>query len=136
MKSLVTLFVSALIYFPAQAKESSPQLEIKINQEQQEIQTQSSYHYNFGGVRVHWSRWADIYLRNTGHEYLPIHNVYVSGSAFWGWSNCPRYLAPGYSCYARVEFRPWHEGSFYGRLRFEFPYRGINVDLYGYGTRY
>lgn len=134
MKLVLSIFIGIFLAFPTFAKSGS--VELTVNPATLETQSSRYYYYNFGNVRVNWSEWADIYLRNTGVEPLNVRGVFIMGSAYWAWSNCPNLLYPGQSCLTRVEFRPWHEGSFTGRLRFAFPYDSIYVDLYGWGVRW
>lgn len=134
MKTLTQLLFGILISFPALAHSSS--LEITKNSDSIQSQGNQYYRYDFGLVRVNWSQYADFSLRNTGSTPLPIRGIFISGSRFWAWSNCPAVLSVGQRCWTRVEFRPWWEGSYYGRLRFAFPDGNIFIDLYGWGTRY
>lgn len=140
MKFLFTALLSALISFSVHSAHALSRdtntVELAIDHNHIQTLANKYYYYNFGNVRVHTSQWADIYLRNTGSDYLNVQGVFVTGNAFWAWSNCPNYLAPGASCLARVEFQPWYEGSFNGRLRFKFPGGNVYVDLYGYGRNY
>lgn len=134
MKRLMCMVLAAFLSVPAWAQNEPA--EVTVNPNTIETQSRDYYYYNFGSVRVNWSRYADIYLRNTGHEPLHVRGVFISGSAFWAWSYCPNVLYPGQSCLTRVEFRPWYEGYFSGALRYQFPHGSIWVDLYGWGTRY
>lgn len=133
MKLLFIFILEVFFTFPALA---APALELSVNPQKIETHSNKYYYYNFGNVRVNWSEWTDIYLRNTGPQPLSVRGIFVTGSAFWAWSNCPNWLAPGQSCVTRVEFRPWHEGSFSGRLRYSLGDGNIYVDLFGWGTRW
>lgn len=135
MKLLLSIFLASCLSLPI-ISQAGPSIEVSVNPTTVETQHNKYYYYNFGNVRVNWSEYADIYLRNTGNEPLYVHGVYISGSAFWAWSHCPNYLYPGQSCLTRVEFRPWYDGYFSGTLRFSFPDGSIVVDLYGWGVRY
>ncbi|ASD63454.1 Ig-like domain-containing protein [Bdellovibrio bacteriovorus] len=134
MKLLLSIFLAASLCLPL-TTQAAP-LEVTVTPSTIETQSHQYYYYNFGSVRVNWSQYADIYLRNTGHEPLYVRGVYISGAAFWAWSQCPNYLYPGQSCLTRVEFRPWYEGYFSGALRFAFPNGSIVVELYGWGVRW
>lgn len=134
MKLLLSIFLAAGLYGPLNV--NAAPMEITVTPATIETQNHQRYYYNFGSVRVNWSQYADIYLRNTGHEPLYIRGVYISGAAFWAWSQCPNYLYPGQSCLNRVEFRPWSEGYFSGTLRFALSNGNLMVDLYGWGVRY
>lgn len=134
MKRLISIILTTFLCGAAGAQ--TEPAEVTVNPRNIEAQSRDYYYYNFGNVRVNWSRYADIYLRNTGYEPLYIRGVFIAGTAFWAWSYCPKVLYPGQSCLTRVEFRPWYEGAFSGTLRYQFPHGSIWVDLYGWGTRY
>ena len=134
MKTLLSIILTMAIQWPALSL-ATP-VELRVNPATIEAQSNRYYYYNFGSVRLNWSQYADLYLRNTGTEPLQIRAIYISGATFWAWSQCPEYLAPGQACLTRVEFHPWYEGYFSGSLRFKFPDGNIIVDLYGWGVRY
>lgn len=134
MKLLLSIIFGLIISMTAFATNNS--LELSYNSEEIHPQTTKYYSYNFGSVLVNWSRYADFYLKNNGRSHLNIHGIYILGNSYWAWSNCPRDLAPGQRCLTRVEFRPWFEGFFTGRLRFALPSDNIIIDLYGWGVRY
>lgn len=134
MKLLLSIFLGILLYVPGFAAKAP--LELSFTADSVNNHSTQYYSYNFGGVRVNWSQYADFYLRNSGNLPLRVRGVYITGSSYWAWSNCPRDLYPGQRCLTRVEFRPWSEGSFYGRLRFAFPDGNIYIDLFGWGVRY
>nr|BFD59917.1 hypothetical protein CKG001_20240 [Bdellovibrio sp. CKG001]BFD63324.1 hypothetical protein BdHM001_20050 [Bdellovibrio sp. HM001] len=134
MRNLLSIILTMTLQLPVLAL-ASP-VELRVSPTTIEAQSSRYYYYNFGSVRVNWSQYADLYLRNTGQEPLQIRGIYITGAAFWAWSQCPEFLFPGQSCRTRVEFRPWHEGYFSGALRFKFPDGNIIVDLYGWGVRY
>lgn len=136
MKLLILLTFGIFLNLPALADVSRNPFEISIAPDAIQEQHNRYYSYNFGTVRVNWSQYADFVLRNTGSSVLHIRGVYISGTSYWAWTNCPRYLRPGQRCLARVEFRPWSEGYYTGRLRFALSYGNIFVDLYGWGSRY
>jgi len=133
MRFLLGLLLTAFIALPAGAK---PSLEVTLGDKPLKTQYDRYYYYNFGSVPVNFSRYADFTLRNVGNQPVYLRGVFIIGSAFWAWSNCPPYLFPGQACLTRVEFRPWHEGSFNGRLRFAFPTDNIYIDLFGWATRW
>lgn len=134
MKLLLGFIFGIFISLPSFAAKST--LEISLNtQSAQDLATQY-YSYNFGSVRVNWSQYADFYLRNNGTSPVQMRGVYITGISFWAWSNCPRVLLPGQRCLARVEFRPWSEGSYFGRLRFAYLGGNIYINLYGWGVRF
>ncbi|UXR63282.1 hypothetical protein EZJ49_09350 [Bdellovibrio bacteriovorus] len=134
MKILLSIILTMILQMPVFAL-ASP-VELTVNATTIEAQSSKRYYYNLGSVRVNWSQYADLYLRSTGRNPVQVLGVYISGAAFWAWSQCPNYLLPGQSCLTRVEFRPWHDGYFSGALRFKFPDGNIFVDLYGWGVRY
>lgn len=138
MKILSSFLMGAfLLLTPATFAATDSGLSLEISSDALSTQNNRYYYYNFGQVRVHFSEWADFYLRNTGNAPLYIQGVYMqSGSAYRAWSSCPAYLYPGQQCLARVEFRPWYEGYETGRLRFKFSGGNIYVDLSGWGSRY
>lgn len=133
MKLLASLVLGALLSVQSLSFAETKSTEISIKADSLSAQYNQYYYYNFGQVRVNWSEWADFWLRNTGNGPLYIHSVYVYGTAFRSWSNCPVYLYPGQSCLTRVEFRPWYRGYETGRLRFQFSNGNIFVDLSGWG---
>ncbi|XGC79590.1 hypothetical protein ACES2L_09655 [Bdellovibrio bacteriovorus] len=132
MKLLIGILLVVTLHSLAQAK---PAVQLSINPEQISAKADKFYYYNFGHVPVNFRERADIYLRNTGDENLEVKGIYILGSAYWAWSNCPNRLGPNQVCRTTVEFRPWHDGYFAGRLRFAFPVDNIYVDLYGWGRR-
>ncbi|WP_415063874.1 hypothetical protein [Bdellovibrio sp.] len=134
MKILLSIFLVILFCFPNHG--AAAPMEISTSSDHLKTQYDKYYYYDFGNVRVNWSEYADIYLKNTGSHPLHLRGVFIQGSAFWAWSNCPTWLSPGQRCLARVEFRPWTNGYFSGRLRFAFPDGNIYVDLYGWGDRW
>ncbi|MEK2645778.1 hypothetical protein [Bdellovibrio sp. BCCA] len=134
MKLLMSILLGFFLSHPCFAK--SDAVEISVSPSSLSSQSGRYYYYNFGNVRLNFSEWADITLRNTGVEPLNIRGVFIMGSGYWAWSNCPNFLIPGQTCLTRVEFRPWYEGYFTGRLRFAFWDDSIYVDLYGWGVRW
>jgi hypothetical protein len=100
------------------------------------IESRNYYTYNFGNVQVNYSAYQYFYLRNIGNYPITLYGVYISGTSYWARTNCPPVLNPGFSCTTQVEFRPWYEGYFPGRLRFQLNTGSEIVDLYGWGVRW
>ncbi|WII71652.1 hypothetical protein QJS83_14380 [Bdellovibrio sp. 22V] len=144
MRTFLAFFLGTFLSLTSDvyAKDASPPLaptsplQISVNNETLKEESNQYYYINFGSVRVHWSRYENVILRNTGAYPVEIRGVFITGSAFYAWSNCPRWLQPRETCATRVEFRPWYDGHFAGRLRFAFSYDNIYVDLYGWGVRW
>ncbi|MFS4461181.1 hypothetical protein [Bdellovibrio sp. HCB2-146] len=137
MKLISSLLLGALLIFSSASFAKKSPMNLEISSDVLSSQGNKYYSYHFGQVRVNWSEWADLYLRNTGNGPLYVQGVYLHGSsAFRAWSNCPAYLYPGQSCLTRVEFRPWYEGYDTARLRFALADGNIYVDLGGWGVRY
>lgn len=136
MKLLFGLALSCLLSLPAwSAPPASPQQQVEIEiSDGASTQHSRRYSYNFGSVRVNWSEWAYITLRNTGYGPVSIYGVSVYGAGFSGWTGCPYYLYGGQSCTTRVEFRPWSQGYYNGRLDFRLSSGNIYFDLYGWGV--
>lgn len=132
MKHLLSIFLGLWISLPFTSK--AQVLELKNPSPALTLKSSRHYSYNFGQVPVNWSRWTEIRLRNNGPGPLIIRGVFVTGSAYFAWSDCPAYLGQGQICNTQVEFRPWHNGYFPGRLRFAFPNESIYVDLVGWGV--
>ena len=135
MKLLVTLILSLSFSLTVPAKNNAP-LELSVSADSLSNRSTERWTYNFGSVLINTSRFADFYLKNIGSTPLKIRGIYLSGGAFWAQSNCPEFLQPNHRCITRVEFRPWSEGSFYGRLRYVLVNKVIYIDLYGWGVRY
>ncbi len=136
MKLLSSLVLGALLAFQPASWADTSSKELTITTDTITAERNRYYSYSFGQVRVNWSEWADFWVRNNGHSPVYMQSVYVYGSAYRGWSDCPSYLYPGQSCLTRVEFRPWHEGYETGRLRISFSTGSIYIDLSGWGVRY
>lgn len=137
MKFLSSFLMGALLLLSPTTFAANEAMNLEISSDAISTQGNRYYSYNFGQVRVHYSSWADFYLRNNGNGPLYVQGIYLqSGSAYRAWSDCPAYLYPGQQCLTRVEFRPWYEGYETGRLRFKFAEGNIYVDLSGWGTRY
>lgn len=133
MPVLLSFFFGLFFQLPGHATPNSREFSITAKSLQE--QSNQRYSYNFGSVRLYWSQYADFYLRNTDSQALPLRGVFITGSSYRAWSDCPRTLSPGKRCLTRVEFRPWTEGYFTGRLRFAFPDENIYVELFGWGLK-
>lgn len=133
MKHLLSIFLGLTICLPMNA--TAQILELKTPSAALTVKSSRHYSYNFGQVPINWHRWAEIRLRNNGPDPLIIRGVFITGSTYFSWSDCPPFLAQGQSCNTHVEFRPWREGFFPGRLRFAFSSESIYVDLFGWGVR-
>ncbi|MNJ94762.1 hypothetical protein D3C87_124640 [compost metagenome] len=142
MKIFLTLALASIIALPAWSSSSPTMPDPTTPQDQLEVTISDSpateghrrYTYNFGNVRVNWSQWAYINLRNTGYSTIRVYHVNIYGSGFSGWSSCPYYLHGGQVCSTRVEFRPWSRGYYSGRLDYILSSGNIYVDLYGWGV--
>lgn len=94
------------------------------------------YSFNFGPTPVNSIRYTYITLTSTGSGNLYLDDITLWGAGFWGRWNCPRVMPPGAQCSVYVEFRPWYEGNFSGRLTFCTSAGNYIMDLFGWGTRW
>lgn len=132
MKYLLSIFLT-LFYSQGFAK-SSPSVELTTSESKNMHAVANRYFYSFGNQSIHYSQWTYFTLRNNGAEPLYIRGVFIIGSAFDAWTNCPINLPPQRSCLTRVEFRPWYVGFFSGQLRFAYTNDSTYVDLSGWGV--
>lgn len=134
MKMLIAISVLIFGLLPTSsfAKQS---YQLSVNNQNLKAKADKYYYYNFGHVKVNFRERLNLSLKNTGDEDLNIRAIYISGNSYWAYSNCPNMLPPNQVCYTWVDFKPWHEGFFSGRLRFAFTEDNIVVDLSGWGIR-
>lgn len=89
---------------------------------------------DFGWVEVHTTEYRYLTFENNGEEDLTNVTLGLRGdSAFGGATNCEDVLPAGTSCDIRLDFRPWHIGSFWGTLVADSDQFNAEVDLWGYG---
>lgn len=91
---------------------------------------------DFGFVEVNTTEYRMLRFENNSEEDITGIEMTITGdTAFGGATNCEDVLAAGATCDIRLDFRPWHTGSFWGDFHVRADNFDADVSLRGWGER-
>ncbi|MDG0817689.1 Ig-like domain-containing protein [Bdellovibrio svalbardensis] len=110
------LLLSLMLFTGYKAHANPEDAEIVFTEEQLQTLGCIDNYYNYGSVCVGDSQMAEFWITNEYNWTIQVTKVSVPGYDFFKESHCPPFLAPGESCYVKVEFHPRLMKSYAGTL--------------------